>query len=87
VTGPAHGIWLAASFSLARRRIREAHMFANELQISNVFVAPVACFELNKRRQANKQRVVDALRRPLVRRQSPPQLIPEPEPRHSMLYE
>jgi hypothetical protein len=24
---------------------------------------------------------------PLVRRQSPPQLIPEPEPRHSMLYE
>ncbi len=39
-----------ASFSLSRRRVREAHMFANELQISNVFVAPVACFELSKRR-------------------------------------
>jgi hypothetical protein len=37
-------------------------MFGNELQISNVFVAPVACFELSKRRQVNKQRIVDALR-------------------------
>jgi hypothetical protein len=54
-------IWLAASFILARRRVRETHMFGNELKISNVFVAPVACFELSKRRQVNKQRVVDAL--------------------------